>query len=93
MRFEWDDAKAAAPLEKHGLSFVAAARVFNDRGRWREESTRPEYGERRWKAVGVVDDTVIAVVFTIRDGTCRIISARRARANERAEYHRRHPAS
>ncbi len=28
--FEWDDAKAAANLKKHQVSFATAARVFDD---------------------------------------------------------------
>jgi uncharacterized protein len=31
MRFEWDTAKAAANLEKHGVSFPEATTVFGDR--------------------------------------------------------------
>ncbi len=30
MIFEWDDAKAALNLEKHGISFYEAASVFSD---------------------------------------------------------------
>jgi uncharacterized DUF497 family protein len=28
--FEWDDAKAASNLDKHGISFIVAQRVFDD---------------------------------------------------------------
>jgi uncharacterized DUF497 family protein len=31
MIFEWDDAKAALNIEKHGISFYEAATVFADR--------------------------------------------------------------
>jgi uncharacterized DUF497 family protein len=30
MEFEWDPAKAASNLATHGISFVAAMRVFDD---------------------------------------------------------------
>jgi uncharacterized DUF497 family protein len=30
MRFEWDRAKAATNVKKHGISFETAARVFAD---------------------------------------------------------------
>jgi uncharacterized protein len=30
MIFEWDDAKAALNIEKHGISFYEAASVFTD---------------------------------------------------------------
>lgn len=30
MDFEWDEAKAAANFEKHGVSFADAATIFDD---------------------------------------------------------------
>ncbi len=30
MRFEWDEAKAAANIAKHDVSFIEAQTVFND---------------------------------------------------------------
>jgi uncharacterized protein len=30
VRYEWDEAKAAANLTKHGISFTAAARALED---------------------------------------------------------------
>ena len=43
--------------------------------------------EVRFVAIGCIEDVEIAVVYTVRAGACRIISARRARMNEREEYH------
>ena len=42
-RFEWDDAKAQANLEKHEVSFEAARLVFDDRGGIDEIEDRQAY--------------------------------------------------
>jgi len=54
---------------------------------------RVEDGEERWHAIGVVDErAVVTVVHTYRskgaDEIIRIISARRADADERKQYAR-----
>ncbi|KZY37245.1 hypothetical protein A3731_33845 [Roseovarius sp. HI0049] len=81
--FEWDEDKRKLTLEKHGLDFVDAAEVFAEdhlvlKG-------RSEIEQRRI-AIGSVNGVAIAVVFTMRDETIRIITARRARRNEREAY-------
>lgn len=86
MRFEWDMAKESANEQKHGLSFIDAATVFDDPHHLEEDSTRPEHGEERWKAIGMVGEFVVAVIYTDRQDRRRIISARRARKHERAQY-------
>lgn len=87
MEFEWDPAKLAANLAKHGISFVAASSVFDDPHRVEEDSTRPEHGEMRRKVVGRMDTgQLVAVIFTDRGPVRRIISARKVRRNERVRY-------
>lgn len=83
MDFEWDPDKDAQNREKHGIPFEAAADVLL-RSHVEERSDRK--GERRWIAVGPLEGRLITVVYTKRSGTTRIISARRARANEREWY-------
>lgn len=86
MEFEWDPAKAAANQSKHGINFQAAILVFANPFCLIEDSTRPEHGERRRKAIGQVAGSMVAVIFTDRDGLRRIISARKARRDERTRY-------
>ncbi|WP_259098841.1 BrnT family toxin [Salinibacter ruber] len=83
MDFEWDPEKAARNREKHGISFEDAVVVFS-RPRYTERSDRK--GERRWQTVGRLGDRLITVVYTRRSGSIRIISARRARSDERRHY-------
>ena len=81
--------KADANLHKHGISFEDAARVFLDPQRIETFDDREDYGEDRWKTVGLVAPALLAVVYTVRrkDGNLiRLISARKADAYERAQY-------
>ncbi len=91
LRFAWDDAKAAANLVKHGVSFAYATRVFLDPDRVAVDASRPEDGERRLKLVGAIGGLVFAVVVTERDGAIRLISARRCNAAEARAYGPVHP--
>ena len=51
-----------------------------------DEDTRREYGERRIKAIGELNGVIISVVYTWRGDRRRLISARKARADERKKY-------
>jgi len=88
MEFEWDPAKEAQNVAKHGISFVTAARVLESATALEFQSVRGE--EPRWVAIGIhpAEQKVVAVVYTRREGRYRIISARRARTNEEEEYQR-----
>ena len=85
--FEWDAAKAKANLKKHGVSFTAAVRVFEDTYRVEWLDTRNDYGEGRFVTVGEVNDELLSVAYTMRTDLIRIISARRASKHEKEEYH------
>lgn len=89
MEFEWDPAKEAANIEKHGIAFEDAKAVFADPERLEEESSKPEYEEERRRAIGRLGPHVVMVVFTDRGDRRRIISARRASTHERARYGKR----
>lgn len=83
--FQWDPDKSDANEAKHGLSFLQAAQIF--RGRvLMVEDRRKDYGEPRFRALGEYDETVLCVVYTVRDGDIRIISAWKAGRDEREIY-------
>lgn len=84
--FEWDEAKSARNLAKHGIPFEAAMRVFADPERLEQEDRRRDYGEPRFNVIGVVDGFHLTVTWTPRGGVARIISARRASREERDSY-------
>ncbi len=83
MKFEWDDEKARSNLDKHGISFSLAERVFDDV--WRLERAGEDddwHGEERWITTGVVGGVELVVVYTIRGDTVRLISPRWADMSE-----------
>ena len=82
--FEWDENKRRSVVERHGIDFEDAVQIFDGPVR---ETLSPRMNEERWLAIGVVDGIEVAVVYTIRNGRRRIITARRARTNERRDYH------
>ncbi len=86
MPFEWDERKRRTNLEKHGVDFAAAAKVFEDPNLLERLDRQQDYGEPRFQAIGVVGDVVLFIAYTLRSGKIRIISARRATGNERKRY-------
>ncbi len=91
--FDWDDRKARSNLDKHGVPFDYATRVFLDPRVLAFDASREGDQETRRKAVGAIDSKLFVVVYTERHGVCRIISARRANAMEQRAYGPVHPAS
>jgi len=85
--FEWDDAKAAANLLRHGVSFELARRVFDDPHAIDRIEDSMDYREDRLLTVGEIQDRLFAVVWTLRRDRIRIISARRATSQEKRTYH------
>ena len=85
--FQWDDLKAAQNLAKHGVSFEVARAVFKDPFAVEYVDDREDYGEIRLIIIGLVDNRLLVVAYTMRDEAIRIISARAAEPFERREYH------
>lgn len=86
MLFEWDELKARTNLDKHGVRFEDAVRIF-DGPVVTIDDDRFEYAEARSISVGVVGVmTFLVVVHVDRDEVTRIISARRATPKERRFY-------
>ena len=86
LRFEWDETKASANLEKHRVSFSFATRVFLDPDRLELDATRAEDAESRFKVIGMIAGRLHVVVATKRGAAHRIISARRANRTEDRAY-------
>jgi uncharacterized DUF497 family protein len=79
----YDPAKRAKVLADRGIDFAQAGTVFA--GPVAEiEDTRRDYGERRFVTAGLLGDRVVAIVWTPRDGSRRIISMRFMHEREEA---------
>jgi uncharacterized DUF497 family protein len=84
MEFEFDPAKSASNLEKHGIDFNAVQAIWQDV--MRVEIPARTTDEPRSLVVGQIDGKHWSVVVTYREERPRIISARRSRKEEVALY-------
>jgi uncharacterized protein len=85
MEFEWDDEKYLANLTKHGVDFVEAMLIFEN-DVLTVEDARQNYGEQRFRSIGLVDGNCFVVVHTQRGDARRLISAWKGGSDERDNY-------
>jgi uncharacterized DUF497 family protein len=86
MWFQYEPAKAAANLKKHGVSFADAEGVFEDPPAVTIKDPDAE-GEPRFVTVGLGSaGEILLATWTERDGECRLISVRRPTRKERTQY-------
>jgi len=86
---DYDPAKAASNLKKHGVSFEEAATALLDRMALAIEDPDAE-GERRWVLIGMSDRArLLTVVYALRDNRIRLISARSSTKRETRTYAQR----
>jgi uncharacterized protein len=87
MKCEWDAAKAASNLRKHGVSFEEAATALADDFSVTGADPEHSVGERRFVTFGMSNaERLLVVSHTERGDALRIISARRATKHERRIY-------
>jgi hypothetical protein len=87
IRFEWDNKKAAANFKKHRVNFEEAITVFSNPLAVIFDDEAHSVDEIREIIIGhSVNNRLILVSFTERDGIIRIISARQATKQERKDY-------
>ncbi|MGH9256951.1 MAG: BrnT family toxin [Vicinamibacterales bacterium] len=84
MAFEFDPAKSAANKAKHGIDFVEAQAIWQDADRL--EIAARSTTEARSQVIGRVQQTTWSAFVTYRHEDIRIISVRRARKEEEAQY-------
>jgi uncharacterized DUF497 family protein len=87
LRFEWDPAKAAENVAKHGVSFQEAATIFRDPLSATGADPDHSFDEDRFITFGMsTSGRLLVVSHTDRDDTIRIVSARQVTAGERKIY-------
>ncbi len=92
IEFDWDPAKAASNVAKHGIAFEEAMTVFRDP--LARSIPDPDHGadEERWVTLGQASTgNLVLLVHTWVDinpdrTAVRIISARRPTRNEARQY-------
>ncbi len=83
-QFEFDPTKSAANKLKHGIDFIEAQAIWSDPDRL--EVPGRSTSEPRSQVIGRIRQTTWAAFVTDRHDTIRIISVRRARKKEEAQY-------
>jgi uncharacterized DUF497 family protein len=87
LSFEWDPRTAAANRRKHGVSFEQVIPVFGDPLARIFDDPDHSVTERRELIVGHCSRRRVLIVCFVQHGDrIRIISARRARRQERRDY-------
>jgi uncharacterized DUF497 family protein len=87
--FEWSKEKECRNVCKHGISFRSAASVFFDWYGVQLSDVDHSENEERYLLLGVSTyDGLLVISYCYRNEVIRIISARKATANERKEYRR-----
>lgn len=84
--FGWDEQKRQRNLRLHRIDFRDVPGIFEGYTFIRRSDRNDEI---RYEIFGIVGGREIAVVCTLDDARCWIISARRASRKERQEYHNR----
>lgn len=74
-RFDWDEKKNEVNIEKHGISFFEAQKVFLDPKRIIAEDLDHSIIEKRYYCFGKVEGEIITVRFVYRDNVIRIFGA------------------
>jgi uncharacterized DUF497 family protein len=86
VEFEWDLRKSSLNLRKHGIAFKDVVALF-EKPCLEKPDDRHDYGEDRFHVYGELRGRVIVVVYTWRGPKRRILSARRAKKEEREDYY------
>lgn len=86
MEYVWNDDKNRLNIERHGIAFKDAVKIFEGET-IEQKDDRFDYGEIRIYAIGLVNGLEIVVIYTdTGNDERRIISARRAEPHERRAY-------
>ena len=87
MRFAWDENKAAANEANRGVSFGEAQEAFFDPRCAEGFDAAHSFDEARFWLIGLSSRRLLTVVYAERrEDVIRLISARKATAQERKQY-------
>ena len=85
MDISFDSAKSEKNVLVRGISFELAA-GFEWGGALIVEDLRKDYGERRFQALGLIENRLHMMVFTPRASKAHVISLRKANKREVKRY-------
>ncbi len=82
--FGWDPKKRLSNLRDHKIDFEDAKGAF---GGYMNIRRSDRHGETRYQVFGYLQGRPVAVICTVHGSLCWLISARRARRDERRKYY------
>ena len=85
MKFEYDENKSQINKQKHGIDFLKAQKLWQDKSALVVPANIVN-NETRYALISKIFIKCYVAIFTIRDNTYRIISVRRCRKNEEQGY-------
>lgn len=85
MGVEFDPVKDEENRRKHGIS-LQRAEEFELESAFTKVDDRRDYGEVRYRSVGLLDEALHVLIFTLRGGRVRAISLRKANRMESKHY-------
>lgn len=85
MNYQWDDTKCSKNVVSHKIHFSVVFK-FNWGSAFVVQDERFDYKEKRFKALGLIENRLHVLVFTIRDQEIRVISIRKANKREISHY-------
>jgi uncharacterized protein len=85
VRYTWNPAKNVTNFAKHGVWFEAVFQ-FDWITAMTETDRRRDYGEPRFRSLGMIDGQVFVLIHTPRGELIRVISLRRANRKEIVRY-------
>ncbi len=85
MDYEWDEIKRLSNIDKHDVDILDAVLIFES---WvlTEPDARFDYGEVRFKSIGIVDGICYVLIHADRNGRMRLISAWQGGQRDRRKY-------
>ena len=84
MYFEYNELKNKINIEKHGINFKEAQKIWQDEMMLEVFLNFPN--EDRYMCIGKIDHKYWSAIVTYREKRVRIISARRSRKKEIKHY-------
>jgi len=85
MEIEYDHAKNAVNIKKHGIAFDAVLDMDQSTS-FTAEDSRHDYGEQRFITMGFIHERLHILVWSPRGENIRIISLRKPNQTERMIY-------
>src|SRR5256885_1737500 len=80
--FDWDDANVDH-IARHGIRLEEAEEALTDPRRIRAPAYDVDNEQRRAVVGATLDGRILFVVYTVRQGTLRVVAARDASARQR----------